>query len=405
MNLYEQIQHELDSKSWNYYNMKVGDVLKNTKKSRDFIARYFCEGDKKLVIDSWQRDISKTMLDRSVHTVNVFFIGIILQKIIDPSIAIISERRDEDREHKEHKEHYLFSYIWYLVCLAHDMGYTYEDSSEMYLKELKEIIKISTPGSKWALIGKPRGIKLPNRLGKSPSCWKNSKRTAWYGAYGIDIAYEFSDIKKINYSNGTIIDAPQYTEDIINRYLAYRAYEKGILDHGIIGADELFSKLTVNYIKQYREVYFMQRNSFDSFFSRGGRSFSIDQFNIFAYIADCIAAHNVYSIAYDNPDAEVYRSYGLESLISDRFVRISYERNPLLFVLCVADTIEPSKRFRDYTNEEILKLISINYDPRTKYLEVLMDKKLYKSREGWLYKKTVEELETWCDIHAVVEAK
>ena len=54
---------------------------------------------------------------------------------------------------------------------------------------------------------------------------------------------------------------------------------------------------------------------------------------------------------------------------------------------------------------EILKLISINYDPRTKYLEVMMDKKLYKSREGWLYKKTVEELETWCDIHAVVEAK
>ena len=34
MNLYEQIQHELDSKSWNYYNMKVGDVLKNTKRSR-----------------------------------------------------------------------------------------------------------------------------------------------------------------------------------------------------------------------------------------------------------------------------------------------------------------------------------------------------------------------------------
>ena len=187
--------------------------------------------------------------------------------------------------------------------------------------------------------------------------------------------------------------------------MAYRAYEKGILDHGIIGADELFSKLAVNYIKQYREVYFMQGNSFDSFSSKGGRSFSIDQFNIFAYIADCIAAHNVYSVAYDNPDAEVYRRYRLESLILDRFVRISYERNPLLFVLCVADTIEPSKRFRNYTNEEILKLIFINYDPRTKYLEVLMNEKLYKSREGWLYKKTVEELEIWCDIHAVVEPK
>ena len=30
---------------------------------------------------------------------------------------------------------------------------------------------------------------------------------------------------------------------------------------------------------------------------------------------------------------------------------------------------------------------------------------LFIAYEGWLYKKTVEELETWCDIHAVVEAK
>lgn len=59
MNLYEQIQHELDSKSWNYYNMKVGDVLKNTKRSRDFIARYFCEGDKKLVIDRGRETLVK----------------------------------------------------------------------------------------------------------------------------------------------------------------------------------------------------------------------------------------------------------------------------------------------------------------------------------------------------------
>lgn len=404
MNLYEQIQHELDSKSWNYYNMKVEDVLENTKKSRDFIARYFCQGDKKLVIDSWQQDISKAMLARSVHTVNVFFIGIILQSIIDPSIAILSERRDEDREHIEHIEHiehreyYPFSYIWYLACLAHDMGYTYENSSEMYLKKLEKVIKISATESKRRLI---TGLSII----REQRGYENQIRIEWYKAHGIDIAYAFPDVKKINYSNGTIIDSPQYTKDIINRYLAYRAYEKGILDHGIIGADELFSKLAVNYIKQYREVYFMQGNSFDSFSSKGGRSFSIDQFNIFAYIADCIAAHNVYSVAYDNPDAEVYRRYRLESLILDRFVRISYERNPLLFVLCVADTIEPSKRFRNYTNEEILKLIFINYDPRTKYLEVLMNEKLYKSREGWLYKKTVEELEIWCDIHAVVEPK
>lgn len=40
---------------------------------------------------------------------------------------------------------------------------------------------------------------------------------------------------------------------------------------------------------------------------------------------------------------------------------ISYKDNPLLFILCVADTIEPSKKFPNYRNEDVLNLISIEY--------------------------------------------
>ena len=42
-----------------------------------------------------------------------------------------------------------------------------------------------------------------------------------------------------------------------------------------------------------------------------------------------------------------YVDYSLNCLLPDRFRLISYKDNPLLFILCVADTVEPSKRFAD----------------------------------------------------------
>lgn len=80
-----------------------------------------------------------------------------------------------------------------------------------------------------------------------------------------------------------------------------------------------------------------------------------------------------------------YMKYGLENLLQENFIKISYEDNPLLFVLCVADTIEPSKRFPSYGNEEILELLSIGFDKSRNLLYVEIDEELFNSDEGIRY--------------------
>ena len=89
-----------------------------------------------------------------------------------------------------------------------------------------------------------------------------------------------------------------------------------------------------------------------------------------------------------------YVEYSLNSLLPEMFQPISYKENPLLFILCVADTIEPSKKFIEYSNKDVLKLISIE-----------VDEKLYASTAGKEYVSSIKALEQWCDIKIMVEVK
>ena len=83
------------------------------------------------------------------------------------------------------------------------------------------------------------------------------------------------------------------------------------------------------------------------------------------------------------------------------FKRISYRKNPLLFILCVADTLEPSKRFLDekngtrYTNRDLLQKISIDYNKVKNEVTVYISKELFDSDEGRKYKNDIETMEKW----------
>ena len=87
------------------------------------------------------------------------------------------------------------------------------------------------------------------------------------------------------------------------------------------------------------------------------------------------------------------------------FQPIYYKENPLLFILCVADTIEPSKKFIEYSNKDVLKLISIEYNAFNNFLHVEVDEKLYASTAGKEYVSSIKALEQWCDIKIMVEVK
>lgn len=395
MTLYQKLRNEMQNhrEFWNYYGVNFDDVFQDEGVARDFIYNYFKGGSKLYALDSWANSMNEYIQIRNVHTVNVFFIGAFLQRIIDENIAIKSEV----------SSHYPFSYIWYLLCLAHDFGYVYEKYSKAYLE---------LPEKQYYRRYCRRGMYAPEFC----------TRRRWYKEHGIDITYlcppfgersNFSYYKRnavqrlgcnIEYNNGTIIEKPRYSVKTKNNYFYYRLYEMGALDHGIVGADEFFSRLLVNYVKEYRGMAAGDnfRESIYEFYNERGLHFCSEQLKLFAYIADCIASHNMYK-ADDNEICKAkYRDYSLECLLSDKFKRISYKDNPLLFILCVADTIEPGKKFRNYRNEEVLNLISIEYSVSDNSLYVVVDKELYDSDAGREYVLGIEQLEEWCDIRTSV---
>lgn len=396
MILYQKLKNELENNSWfwNYYNVNFDNMLKNDRSARKFIYDYFKGGAKTYALDTWIDSMNENVCMRNIHSVNVFFLGALLQKKIDANIFIKSKGEYD----------YTFSYIWYLACLAHDMGYAYENYSKVYL-EMPE-----------RCFGRYHCFRTASRQPRFES------REFWYKRHGIDISYlvpAFGDRSKIGfydrdsmhkeskvieYNNGTVVRHPRYSSQVRNNYFYYRLCEMGTLDHGIVGADDFFSKLVINYVREYRAVAAKDtfEDNFYEFYNEQDLYFCSEQFKIFAYVADCIASHNIYKAADDENSKALYKKYLLDCLLPENFRRISYEDNPLLFILCVADTIEPSKKFPDYDNVELLNLISIDYSVDGNLLCVEIDKELYNSNKGMEYIRSIEELTEWCKIKVLV---
>ena len=394
MTLYQQLRNEMENhrEFWNYYDLKFEDFFQDEGTARDFIYNYFKGGFKLYALDTWINSQNEYLEMRNVHTVNVFFIGAFLQRTIDEHIAIESEV----------SLRYPFSYIWYLLCLAHDFGYVYENYSRAYLE-----------------LPSRKHYYYYNYNTMRSKFWT---RKLWYQEHGIDIAYvhppfgarsKISDYNRnatgklediIKYNNGTIIKAPRYSRETKNNYFFFRLCEMKKLDHGIVGADEFFSRLIVNYVKEYRKMATQKffRDSIYEFHNQQGLHFCGEQFKLFSYIADCIASHNIYKAEDNDRCKMMYKYYSLDCLLPDKFQVISYEDNPLLFILCIADTIEPSKRFPDYCNKDVLNLISINYNVNTNSLSVEIDEKIYNSDAGHKYVADIEGLAGWCDIRTNV---
>ena len=118
MNLYEQIISEFgeEKEFWNYYGHKTELQIENKAATKSFIYKYFQEGSKGPAIDYWAGTENDEITFRNAHTVNVFFIGAILQRTIDCNLCINAFSETI----------YPFSYMWFLTCLAHDFGYIYE---------------------------------------------------------------------------------------------------------------------------------------------------------------------------------------------------------------------------------------------------------------------------------------
>lgn len=105
-------------------------------------------------------------------------------------------------------------------------------------------------------------------------------------------------------------------------------------------------------------------------------------------------------------DTELYQAYGLSPLLYLKHGenKLSIQKYPLQFMLCLLDTIEPAKRFAKKLNDEIyyptprdvLKDVKLEF--KENGLEVSWKRNISEQPEFEYWKNALKDLQNWMDV-------
>ena len=332
-NLYE------DSEKWNYYNdCKSYHFDFNKVFRKEFFENYFKIGLKGEVFNF----NSNLTIDRITHTISTFFLGIYLKDKLE---LLELESLEPD-----------FRYLWFLSCLFHDAGYEYEGDKEKY------------PVKKYTLkyLKKNKNILNDNYL-----------LTFW--------------------SPQTIPD--EFDLKTIQKYYEYCRKEKCFVNHGFIGGLFLYDGLLKNF-KNIKKKAIEEKEKSGSFgnleepFEFGNLYWNETDLKFYQQAAEVILVHNIWFCTKEK-DEKLYKKYELSNLniIGKPECRIRLKKSPLLFLLALADTIEPLKAFPNIAPECLLEKIAITKIDNGFQIQILDDCLYPKS---WF--KKILEMKEWLDV-------
>lgn len=274
------------------------------------IVKYFKTGDKESCLPPEVENYFKNIEnegERVEHTFSVYLLGIYcydqVEKIrtsVNAFIHKIRKKLDVKQEnqdiHQELRKDFL--YLWYLTALYHDMGYCYEQKGTNDNSELSCICGGKNKSKK----KKPtkRGILgIPKKILKS--------------------AYLYFELRRNNIF---------FNENLCT-------------DHGFAGGFSLYSEL-----KRLHEDRSNDR-LLNCPFDENGLMFSpliLQWYNVPS--AWAIICHNIWIAFSGTGRADKYEKLGLKDLIfHEKKSPIKLKKHPLLFLLCLTDTIDPCKRF------------------------------------------------------------
>lgn len=296
-----------------------------------FIDTYFQYGDKSTAFSFLEQLGISITEERYTHMVATYFLGIYLAKVFFAS-AELDINGDKD-----------FRWLWFLLCLYHDIGYAFEENR-------REFCAINT----YDKIINDKRIK----------------------------------IKHIFYEK---LDNPIYPQDLIANYFNYCISELGFLNHGIIGGLLLYDrlkKICFEACKKYcdqNNMMFIEGGSF----VYNNRRWAENDLKIFAHLADIIVAHNIWKASRDS--ISLYKQYDLHGLIDVKVEPPTGLYDKLFYLLCICDTIEPTKNFRK--NYKItLDSIDIKIKEEIEISTTLEE----SSRLSWFNK--IQDLNDWLSV-------
>ena len=290
-----------DPSKWVYKNNKDEllhyDIF-DKEKCRDFIEEYFdCTGkdadSNTLLRNSETNDeISST---RYQHIVITFFYGLLIYDKCTSLKSSIDKYLSQERYEKALKKHQdaPFAYVWFLICLFHDLAYPFEYKRENE-REYKSFNELKE-AKKWEC--DPDGV---------PSVYDRNLLSAYF------------DYR--NKKNGTM--------DAMN-------------DHGICAGYHLYADLC-----NIRDS--KSKAATDDWWNEDLKII----FNLAAWVVAC---HNIWTIKEDADEDKLkaYRDAHLEKLIlgkdeEGKIKRLIHpQEHPFLFLFCLVDSIEPVKVVKD----------------------------------------------------------
>ncbi|MCR5342487.1 MAG: hypothetical protein K6E70_03840 [Butyrivibrio sp.] len=388
-----------------YYRANDERLFNGKGDPREVIRDYFAYGGKERIISGWTGIENNQLKFRYEHSINVFNIGAYIQNQVDKDFYVTTL-------YKKNKTQYPFSYVWFLTSLAHDLGYVFETDGELKGKITIKQRELQYLEPKYhnffayrnmcyralGILGNEIGVQ---RIGQPVQKWyKEFERIKLF----------YKDDKR---GGGKI----RYSNKLFDNYLRYIMHRFNQLDHGIAGGDFFMIMIikeyntTFNEAKEYNNLL---PSDYEGFDTCDGLRLQYDQFEVFRLVRNCIMEHNIFKASGDYED--VYREFDLEELIGKKYQKVSYSLCPILFDLCVADTMEPYKRFKKVldivgiTKEELLDLIYVDFDGNI--LKVKVDSKLrslckniFADKDANPCERYIDDLESlpdWCDIKVEV---
>jgi hypothetical protein len=239
-----------------------------------------------------------------------------------------------------------FSYLWFITCLYHDYGYYIENHKEKYLPK-KSCLN-----------------KLIEQLG---------------------IKYNILNTK---YDS-------QFSKKILTRYFRLCQNEYCFINHGIIGGILLYDKLKKNYIEVKNKAVSQKiPGAKKNDFIYNNLRWASMHGQYYKEAANTILAHNIWYAKLEN--SELYRAYKLDELIIEypdqRLCSTDY---PLLFLLVLADTIEPIKAFNHLSAKCVLQKLNISVDKASNMINIkVIDECI--NYQSWFNK--IIDLKNWAKV-------
>lgn len=280
-----------DSKKWKLYESFNINPFDSDESSKHFISR-FIELSGKINENPLYKNIQRLDDKRIKHIVSTYFLGIffyneneLLKKMID---KIINRFQKQNKKSK-----ITFSFIWFLICLFHDLGY-YIEENEHYV-DFEEFID-----------------------GKIKYFLK--RRT------GVPIVYEKTFRNYFNYKLHT------------------KEYAKP--DHGIAGGIILFNVL--NSILKNKQI-----NNFSNGKNWNRKLINIYNFACWVILSHNI----YFIRRGDSKEKEYIENQIKDLILEkDIRSLINLKKHTFLFLFLLVDTIDPIKLVNDYENLKYFKI-------------------------------------------------